>query len=212
MFSLKDIFLFKGLSDEEKDSIISSLSKATDFAPNEVIYSDSDFRLAIGILLKGKAYATANNGGKVYMNNFECGTCFGVAAIFGNEKEYVSTIIAKTKAQVLFITENELKEIFLKYPQTALNYIGFLSNKIRFLNTRLKVISSSDTENVVLNYLNTVTDDNGYAQIPNNMSLLARMLGIGRASLYRSLDTLESCGKIIRENNYIKVIKNEKNS
>ena len=44
------------------------------------------------------------------------------------------------------------------------------------------------------------------------MTLLAKTLGLGRATLYRSLDNLERDGIILRENNNIKVIKNEKNS
>ena len=37
------------------------------------------------------------------------------------------------------------------------------------------------------------------------MTVLSRMLGIGRASLYRSLDALENAGMISRENNSIRV-------
>ena len=43
-----------------------------------------------------------------------------------------------------------------------------------------------------------------------SMTLLASGLGLGRATLYRSLDTLQEKGIILRENNIVKVIKNEK--
>ena len=42
--------------------------------------------------------------------------------------------------------------------------------------------------------------------------MLAKMLGMGRATLYRALDSLEAEGYIIKQNNLIKVIENEKNS
>ena len=45
-----------------------------------------------------------------------------------------------------------------------------------------------------------------------NMSLVSKTLGISRASLYRALSDLEKSGYIIKENNYIKVIKNEKSN
>ena len=48
-------------------------------------------------------------------------------------------------------------------------------------------------------------DENGYAAIPKSMTELASMLGLGRASLYRSLESLEKRGIIIRENSRIKV-------
>lgn len=209
---LEEIFLFDGLEDETKQKIINTFSKPQRFQANEVIYSDSNFPTAIGIVIKGKAYAVTNNGGNVYMNNFEKGDCFGVAAIFGGKESYVSSIISKTDTEILFISEEELKRIFNEFPQISVNYIKFLSEKIRFLNLKLGVLSSNSAETTVYNYLSTVTDSDGFAKIPKSMTLLSRMLGLGRASLYRSLDTLEANGKILRENNKIKVIKNEKNS
>ena len=207
---LNKIFLFKELNADDIEEIISKYSTIQTFKPKDIIYSDIKFPHAIGIVIKGKCYALTNNSGNVYMNNFETGDCFGVAAIFGNKEKYVSTIISKTKTEILFINEKNLKQIFLMHPQVSLNYIEFLSNKIRFLNTKLKVLSNSATEDTVLNYLTTVTNGGGFAEIPVNMTMLAKMLGIGRASLYRSIDSLESKGIIIRENNKIKVIKNEK--
>ena len=59
-------------------------------------------------------------------------------------------------------------------------------------------------------YLASAADKDGCASIPKSMTMLSRMLGLGRASLYRSLDSLEKSGHIIRENNIIKVINNEK--
>ena len=108
------------------------------------------------------------------------------------------------------ITEEKLTEFFVSCPKTAVNYITFLSDRIRFLNDRLSVLSCPSAEDTVLAYLTSVSDFNGYAEIPVNMTLLSRMLGVGRASLYRSLDSLQKSGHIIRENNIIKVIKNEK--
>jgi predicted transcriptional regulator len=81
---------------------------------------------------------------------------------------------------------------------------------VRFLNKKLSVLSCSNAEDTVLKYLSSVTDGENYALIPKNMTLLSKMLGIGRATLYRTLDNLETSGRILRENNKIKVINNEK--
>ena len=51
--------------------------------------------------------------------------------------------------------------VFEKYPKTAVNYITFLSEKIRFLNKKLNVVSSSGTENTVFKYLTSLADKNG---------------------------------------------------
>ena len=210
MLCNKELFLLKGLSETDCAEIISNFSKPKSFKKGEIIYSAHQFPTAIGFIVNGEAIAVANNGDGIFMNTFENSMCFGVAAIFGGGEDYVSTVIAKTDVEVIFVTEDELKTIFLKYPITSLNYIEFLSNKVRFLNKKLGFLSCTAAEDTVFKYLTSVADDEGFAQTPKSMTLLSKMLGLSRATLYRCLDTLTENKKILRENNKIKVIKNEK--
>ena len=55
-----------------------------------------------------------------------------------------------------------------------------------------------------------MADSEGNVNSFKSMTLLAKTLGLGRATLYRSLEGLEKDGVILRENNNIKVIKKEK--
>ncbi len=203
-----DLFLFKGLDQNQISKL--HLSGITHFKKGEIIFSDSNFNNAIGFIIKGSAVAVSNNHNETFLKTFSANMCFGAAAVFGGNNTYVSTITAKSDCDILFITENELQSIFKKFPQTAINYITFLSDKVRFLNNKLCVISCISAEDTVLTYLSSVKDENGYAQIPKNMTLFARMLGLSRASLYRALDILMQNGNILKENNKYKVIKNEK--
>lgn len=212
MNGIENLFLFNGLSDTEKNEIIKSFDLPTDFKKNDIIYSADNFPYAIGYVLSGTAIAVTNNDNNVHMRSFQKGCCFGAAAIFGGKDGYVSTITAKSDAKILFISEEKLKGIFLKYPNAAINYIEFLSDKIRFLNEKLSVISCTNAEDTVLKYLISVADSENNAVIPKSMTLLAKTLGLGRATLYRCFESLEKDGLILRENNNIKVIKNEKNS
>ena len=204
------LFLFDGLNPEEIEEIISSLPLAVKFNKDELIYSSQSFTRAIALVISGAAKAETNNAHRVVMKRFLPGMCFGAAAVFGGEA-YVSRITAETETEIQFITEDILISLFEKYPKTAINYIAFLSDKIRFLNNKLSVLSCPSAESAVLKYLVSAADKDGYAVIPENMTMLSKMLGLGRASLYRSLDSLEKNGHIIRENNNIKVINNEKN-
>ncbi len=210
MLKYTDLFLFKGLSQEETEEITTNLSDLRKFKKGEIIYSKTDFPNAIGFVVKGTAVAVSNNQNETFLNKFEKNMCFGVAAVFGGGENYISTITAKTDVTILFITEEQLKSIFSAYPETAINYINFLSGKVRFLNNKLCVISCTNACDTLLNYLKSIADAEGYAQIPQSMTLLSKMLGLSRASLYRALDTLLENGNIVRENNNIKVIKNEK--
>lgn len=202
-----NLFLLNGLSSDDKEAIISLFDETIIFKKGELIYSGDSFLRAIAVIVKGKAVAVTNNERKLVMKELPAGSCFGAAAVFGHNKSYVSRVTAQSDTEICFIKESVLTEIFKKYPRTAVNYITFLSDRIRFLNNKLSVISGSDAEDTVLKYLTSSSDSNGYAAIPVSMTMLAKMLGLGRASLYRSLDALEQSGNIIRENNRIKVIK-----
>lgn len=203
---MREIFLFKGLNESEFEHATAVLSSPVTFKKGEIIYSSEHFKSAIGYILKGKAVAVANNGSLLHMNTFEEGSCFGVAALFGESNQYVSSILAKRDCEIQFITEEELQKLFALYPICSINYIKFLSEKIRFLNKKLDMLSRPSGEDTVYNYLSSQRDDDGIAQIPKSMTLVAKTLGIGRATLYRSLDALEIKGKILRENKIIKVI------
>lgn len=204
------LFLLDGLSDGEKEEIIASFPAAVKFNKGETIYSELNFSRAVALVISGGAVAATNNASGVVMKKFLPGMCFGAAAVFGGSEEYVSRVTAETETEIQFISEEFLTVLFKKYPQTAVNYIAFLSDRIRFLNNKLSVLSCQSAEDTVLMYLNSAADSDGYAFIPKSMTMLSKMLGLGRASLYRSLDSLEKNGHIIRENNKIKVINNEK--
>lgn len=203
---LKDIFLLRGLNENEKQKVISMFSKSSKFKKGDVIYSTNTFKSALGVILNGTACATAENSDGFFKKSFKAGSVFGAAAIFGDGGAYVSQIIARTDCEVLFIDETVLKKIFALYPQTSLNYISFLSDKIRFLNQKLNMISSPSAEDTVYKYLIENMNDDHIVSLSVSMSLLAKMLGLSRATLYRSFDALESKGKIIKQNNEIKVI------
>ena len=211
VLDLGNLFLLNGLSEQEKSEIINSFSCPTNYSKGEIIYSRESFLNALGIIIKGSATALTNNSDGVCMNSFKKGDCFGAAAIFGGDKSYVSTVLSTSQTSVLFITETELIKIFNNYPKTYINYINFLSNKVRFLNSKLNLFSCTSAEDMLLHYLCSIADDKGYAKIPISMTQLAKMLGIGRATLYRCIEDLTSKKIILRENNIIKVIKNEKN-
>ncbi len=205
------LFLFEGLTDTQINELTKELSAPISFKKGETIYSNTVFNNAIGFIISGSAVAVSNNHNEVFLKKFSENMCFGAAAVFGGDKTYVSTITAKSDCKILFITETQLKGIFEKHPKTAVNYITFLSDKVRFLNNKLCVISCMGAEDTVLTYLLNTCDSDGYANIPKNMTLFAKMLGLSRASLYRVLDALEKNGNILKENNKYKVIKNEKN-
>ena len=201
MFSAEKIFLFEGLSRSEREAILKELPSAVVYRKGEQIYSANGRDTAMGILLSGRASAVCEN---IIKRTFTAGDVFGVAALFGKGESYDSRIVAKSDCTVQFINEQTLREIFSRYPQTALNYIAFLSSRVRFLNKKIDQLSSPDAASKLQSFLESNKGDDGTVTL-QSMSTLSRLVGVGRTSLYRALDELEKEGRITRNNNTIRV-------
>ncbi len=201
MFSVKDIFLFDGLTDEQKTTAIELLPDEQSFKKGDIIYCPESFKKAMGVLLCGSAAAVSGN---MLKRSFCEGDVFGAAALFGGNDTYISEIVADSKAVVQFIPEDVMGGLFEKYPIITRNYIAFLSDRVRFLNEKINHLSRPDADSKLLSFLVTAANKSGYVYV-DNMSQLSKMLGIGRTSLYRSLGELEGKGLIEREENIIRV-------
>ncbi|MBQ0083253.1 MAG: Crp/Fnr family transcriptional regulator [Clostridiales bacterium] len=192
----ENFFLFKNLNDDKVKSICERLGAPKSFKKGEKIYSTDNFSRALCIQLEGRAVAKR---GEVVRRSFEKGDTFGAASLFGQSEEYATDIYAISDSTALFIYQNELEDIFAKYPACATNYITFLSEKIRFLNKKIDLFSAGSTAEKLYLYL---SENEGKL----NFSAVSRATGIGRTSLYRSLAELENSGLIERKNNIVKVI------
>lgn len=191
---LRECFLFEQLDDAVVVDFLRKIS-AVDFAASEVIYSAASFQKSVGILMQGVIVVRGERD--VILNTLGAGDCFGAAALFQPEARFVTTVQAKTAAQVAFIPDEQLKALFFAHPQTALNYITFLSRRIVFLNRKIQAFTTpTAVAGLALYLLENVRD--GVVPVDCGYAGLARRLGIGRASLYRSLDELEKVGAIRR--------------
>ncbi len=191
MKNLADIFLFKDCQEAvgAVKEIIQSYKKG------DVIYNRTDFKRAIGVVLTGRLKAVSQNN--TTLSVFLPGAVFGAAAVFSNDC-YVSNIIALSDSTVQFIYEEELLKLFKEYPQISVNYISFLSRKIRYLNGKISVFTQNSAAGKLYCYLQSNAVDGA---LPANakMANIANTIGIGRTSLYRALETLENENLIVRK-------------
>ncbi len=192
LYSLKNLFLFNGLSKEKIESVISSLPDAVTFKKGEEIYSQNEFRRALGVIVSGSAEAF---NGDLLKRTFGEGDVFGAAALFCSDSSYVSRITAKTDCTIRFIGEDTLTAMTEQYPVIAKNYIAFLSDRVRFLNKKIELFTCKGAAARLYRYLSENADPAGIVEI-KNMARLARLTSIGRTSLYRAVDELIGAGVI----------------
>ena len=175
------------------------------YAPSESICEPQTLLRKIGIILKGSAIVlSADSDRKVLLRRFSPGDIFGVSSVFSDESEFVSRISAKSACTVAFIDAPSLSLLLENDKAVLYNYIGFLSDRIRFLNWKIKFFTSGTAERRLALYLDSFPEDS--FKIDESMSAVADMLDIGRASLYRAFDRLTEDGFIRRERDEITLL------
>ena len=205
-FAPGDTFLFAGIPPDECRDLLSGLSPPVRFEKGEAIYTRRRFRRALGILLAGRADVVLEEDGKrVLMNQIPPGGCFGAAALYGGEEEYVTDVRAATRCEVLFLSQEEVAGLIRNDSRVAENYIRFLSGRIRFLNRRIAGFTGGGSDRRLARYLLEHTGADGTVTLPRSMVALAAALDVGRSSLYRSLDALERDGVIDRSDGRLTV-------
>ncbi len=196
-----DLFLLRGLTEEERDSLLEEAPLPIRFDKGESIYSSHSFRRALGLVLEGEAqvFRRDGEGHRVVMNHLDPGNIFGAAALFGEEDSYVTEIAALQATVVLFLAQDLVLSWMRKYFSVAENYMRFLTGRIRFLNEKIAGFTSGQADERLRRYLLENCREDGSVALPRSMSELAQMLNVGRSSLYRSLDSLAASGTIRRE-------------
>lgn len=195
---MDDLFLFEGLDDAARQALCAMLPHPECFEKGDVIYGGERCG-AIGVLLSGRAECVAQSGG-VLMKVFEAGEVFGAASVF--EDGAASHMTAAAACSVQYIDRETLLAWFGIHTCVTVNYIRFLSSKVHFLNRKIALLTMDSAQSRLMEYLLAHADENGRAAVCN-MSQLAKTIGVGRTSLYRSMDALCSEGWITREDHQI---------
>lgn len=203
--TVRAVPLFASLSDSDLKSLISS-SKLSKYEQGEIITSAGN----ITVVLKGSVSASKSSGDKkLIMRMFGAGNVSGVASLFSDEHDAVSTLTALNAVEVLIISGETISALIHSNGAFATDYIRFLTSRIRFLNSRIKAYTASGTEaKLALHLLFADETEAGEVELHVSYSRLADMLDIGRASLYRALDSLTAKG-VIEKNGKRILIKNK---
>lgn len=199
---LEGLFLFQNL---KRLPDLTRLPAPVTYAGGESIYAPDDYPRALGVVLQGRAEAVAARRDSAVLNAFGPGAVFGAASLFGG-KAYVARVRAAADCRVQFLPEDTLRAWFAAEPQMALNYMAFLTDRVRFLNGRIAVYTSQGASGKLYSWLCANGDGDG--ALPKlSMTKLAAALNMGRTSLYRAFDELEKQNLLVRKDGKVRVIR-----
>lgn len=206
--SAKDMFLFRGLPVEQVEAFLSDgriYSRA--FSAGRCISEPENFVSCLGLVLSGGVRIERHGEGKsVPMGVMTAGQVFGAATLFGGSR-YATRLIAKGKCEILFFPQEAVEDIIAASPTAALNYITFLSEKVRYLNARIDFYTAGGTKDKLLGYFSRMADADGFVPLNMSLSALAGQLDMGRASLYRAIDALEAEGLVEKRDGGFQIVK-----
>lgn len=172
---------------------------AENFAAGETIYSPECKQRQIGIILDGRAAVEPiNSNEKVMLKMLSEREMFGVANLYAGDVPFISIIVAKSACRVLFIDAEAFRSLLESDARAMHAYLEFMSKKIIFLNKKISTLTAGSTEKKLALFLAENQHDGKFSQRISMMAI-AETLSVGRASLYRALDSLESRGLIRRD-------------
>ena len=202
MTLLHDHFLFQGAEELLHEAQSLGVSR---FSRGDTIGDPATAGRALGLVREGRAEAVAPTREKAVLAVFGPGGTFGAAALFGGDG-YVSRIRAVTACAVVLLPEELLRQWFQRCPQMAVNYIGFLSSRVRFLNGKIAIFTQDSAQHRLYRWLRANCDEWGRLPEKLSMTKLAGALSMGRTSLYRAMEELAEAGLIVRDGKRIEVI------
>ena len=178
-----------------------SVMTVDEFAPSETAYSSSDLKIRVGILLDGVAQVYTDHPHeeeRTLLRTMGISDTFGIANLYAKDEPFPTKIVALSSCRILFIEATAFQAFLENDPVAMRNYLRFQSKKLVYLNRKIAVFTAGSAEKRLAVFLLDHEID-GVFTPPCSMSQLAELLGIGRASLYRAIDSLASCGLIEKE-------------
>lgn len=198
---LTTVFLFRDMSREEITSLLASTEGAVlDYRKGESIATRTSFRRGIGVVLEGSIRVTKGNG-SLLVSVLKKGDIFGAASLFGAAENYASELSANTACRIVFFTEAEVERMFSASAIVSRNYIRYLSERVRFLSSKVDQLIRHPGNHSLRSYLEEHAGKDGLIQPDCSYTQLAARFNVSRATLYREFRQMEEDGILFRRDN-----------
>ena len=115
--------LFEGVEQAQAMQLLQTYAQLQTFEKGQIIYSPGHYQHSLGIIVRGRAVVEKECG--VLLNDLGAGQCFGAAALFVPQDQYVTTVRAKTGCSILFLSMEQMRQILIQNPTIAFNYPVF---------------------------------------------------------------------------------------
>ena len=192
--------LFQGVEPEQLNRML-SCADVTCISRGETVYDRLRFRRCLGVILEGALTVRKES---LLVSTLRAGDIFGAAALFNEQEDYPTTLIARSDCRLLLIPQETVRQMIGAGGAFAENYVAYLSGRIRFLSDRLDTLSADGGEGKLASYLLSAANGDGTLKI--SATQLSQRIGVGRATLYRAFESLEQDEAIARNGKIIQIL------
>lgn len=205
---LSKSFLFKGLDSKTLSGIIeANQPKINNYKRNDLIYPNQNPEEAVGFIIQGKCEIRKprTDSGKTVINILSPGDSFGILSVFSDD-DFPTEVYATVNSTVVFFSKEQIINFANNYSQISTSIITFLAERVNFLNRKIATFSAKNVESKLASFILDECEKQSSDTIIFNAKKTSEEIGAGRASVYRSLSSLQDSGLIIFTNKQIQVI------
>lgn len=199
--------LFAGMEKAELATLLKHTGcSLCDYPPGTVLPSDGMIILLSGRVLIEKP---ASDGRSILMREALPPEAVNAASALSRSHS-MSRLTAPDGCKALHVSGDALYDAISKGGTFAVNMTEFLVGRVVFLNKKITSLAGYTASSRLHLYLEeNAKTKNGVCTVtlPCSLTEFAEYLGVGRASLYRTLDAMEAEGTISRNGRVISILK-----
>jgi CRP-like cAMP-binding protein len=161
------------------------------------------------IIIQGEMVASmmGPSGRIIRVADHQSGKLLAPAFFFASDNQYPVTVEATTDTTVFRLMPADLEKILSHDPRLMMNYIKILSNVVSHLTKKVRMLSMSVREKVILYLEEQIRlQQSKDVLLPFSRQELADHFGIQKYSLQRCLNELKQEGAILVEGRHVKVL------
>ncbi len=204
-----DFFLssLKIRNDKEFYNKIDSISSLVYKKKKEIIFLEAQKGKDLYFLLSGniKLYKTNEEGKEAVIHFVEPGEFFAEIILF-LENRYPVSALAIKNSYLLSIDSSKLFQLVEQSPDFAMKLIGVFAQRLNYMANIIKNLSTMDTKEKFLNYLDTIKNSDNTATLNIPKQEIALLLGIKPETFSRVLRQLSDEGAIEIHGRNIKIL------
>ena len=204
--TLAKMLYFTGLSSEELEIVKQYIAFDKKIDKGQTLLEEGDESEYMYLIISGavKIYKRSINGKEQILNIASTGESLNDVSTFDGGGSAMD-MLAMTPVYLLVIKKTDIKALFARFPQIAINVAGVLAAKVRRDSSLVEVLSFDQVISRLARLIMKQTDAEKSLLPLFNQQDLAAMVGTSRVVVNRSLKVMEDQGAIRLERRRIVV-------